>query len=645
MTSSSRTQAHTFIERCLRYLCVTSLLFITACGVEEPRPSYTPEERRTDFPYYSDDSRQGKSGFRSMPWEVWSPGKDLTGQAILDFAILKGDEKAKSGDRQAALDEYTKIDKNRLSAYEKEALALRIASMQLSLRRPREALDTVSNYFTSRSLGPDAVTPEFGLVLAFSYGHSNNLPQSLAWFSRVNSMSPPNSSYSQVARSGAKSFLRAVPIDQFETTASAWERDQFVRTLVAEERQTRSTLGTQYAGTTAPPINEIDITGQGALMPHNVPVSVGLLLPMSGRFGTLGKSTANGIELAFANAAVELGRSAGVNFATRDTTGDPFMTVTQGRELYTTVRPAVVLGPLLSDPASAITDIARESGVPTILFSKKNIFPTGGGVFRLGATADSQVDSLLSAARGTLGLSRFGLIYPSDPNGLEFATSFRLKAAEAGGEILFERMYNKDDPSQMLLIAQELERYKVQAVFFPDSLLMASRFATSLSARFRQETRLLGTASWDDPVQLARFQTSLDNSIFVSPFFTKSERPAIRQFIESYKSRYNQEPDFLAAQGFDAATMALAAMKRSLTGVPFAQALAELGQYEGLTGRIAVSSSGEMQRSFALAEFKNGAVREIVPGGTPSYVYRGDMPVNSGDINVRVGGPAAPGSY
>ena len=71
-------------------------------------------------------------------------------------------------------------------------------------------------------------------------------------------------------------------------------------------------------------------------------------------------------------------------------------------------------------------------------------------------------------------------------------------------------------------------------------------------------------------------------------------------------------PDFLAAQGFDAATLALQALKRAQSQqVTFSSALRGIDAYDGLTGRVYIGSDGELRRSFAVLQLSGEDVIEL----------------------------------
>ena len=611
----------------LKIFLIGSFLTLLGCSTTDNGDKYTGQDQALEFPYRVGKEVDGATqpAKKVFPWEIWTPNKDLEGLPLVNFAILAGDESMRQGNRERALQEYLAVDRRRLLPQEQEALSLRIASTQLSLGDNKAALATISEFFASRQESADYVSAPFSIVLAFAYGRSNQLDQSLAWFSRAHKLAGQNRSIDQIVAYGVRSSLRNIPSDQFEKISAVWEQDGYIRELIAKEREFRSHVGTQLA------TQENQDYGTLNQQPINTnAINVAVLLPLSGKFAALGRSTANGIELSLSGAAINAGSDGSastVGLVVRDTTGDALVAASQVREVSTANNPAVIIGPLLSDAAQSAAEMARQNRVPLLAFSKKNAFATGQGVFRLGATASSQVDSILRLSHGAWNLNRYAVVYPSDANGVEFASAFKSQVVSLGADLTIERAYTKDDNTSFLAIAQEIEKSQVQAVFFPDNILAASRFFSNFNPAFREKIKIFGTANWDNLNQLSRFQNVLNGATFVSPFFLRSQRPVVAKFIEAYRAKYNQEPDFLAAQGFDAGTMVFAALERSAReGSFFAQALSEIGTYEGLTGRIVISPSGECTRTYSLVEFKDGGISEIgISEANPAYVMRGDV--------------------
>ena len=533
-----------------------------------------------------------------LPWEVWPANRLLTGSPIRSSDLLVAEKALTEGNRKEALDAYKKAAKVKRVPEEQELIVYRVASLQLALGQPKEAIGTMSRFFKALGEDESGVDPRFALVFGYAYGADHQLDQSIAWFLRAREGRPRIAALEQSAENGVRDLFRSMTDEQLDAVGSAWRSDSFVYGLAGEERELRSRP--EYAahtGSQAPfwekPVQK---SAPAAAVASNKSI-VGAILPLSGPFAPLGNAAKQGIELAYMGKPVTLlfrddgVKGAGADIATRELYG-------QGASF--------VFGPLITESAALSASVAREVRLPLLAFAKGSEFTPGDGVYRLGPTVASQVGSLMNAVYQQLGYRRIAIVYPDDIAGQEFALRFKDELARLNLQPVLERSYRKGDTGAFLAIAQEVDQLTPDAVFFPDSPTMASRFFSNL----RHRARPLGTASWDNSNELQQSRTVLEGAIFVSPFYARSERSEVQQFIASYQAKYGQKPDFLAAQGFDAAMLVQEAARRagneSLGG-----ALETITAYDGLTGLARVEGSGEVVRTFSVISLEGGNLKEL----------------------------------
>jgi len=563
------------------------------------------------------------------PWEVWSRGVNMQGAAVNSRHIVEGDNYYFQGLRDRAFGSYQEAGKEGLSPSDREALTYRMAALELTAGKPEDSLLTLSGYFNETQRLVDDVDGRFSILFAYAYARSGDINQALAWFSRANRLGEKISS-----SAGVRKVLQSVPESRFYRLSETWSHDAFVNTMVGEERNRRSQPG--YTGPTQSGLqgnfwehDQSDHSREQHVGPYDRPsaitserVGVSVILPLSGRFGALGRSLKNGVELAH---EAEGGERIQFNFA--DSAGDPHIAERHARAPGNSDHSRVIIGPLLATSAEAVSNYVRQTqGIMQLAFSKSSNFVPGQNVFRLGPTAESQVESLLSESSTRLGLTRYAMVYPENSIGQEFAPVFREELAKRGLDLVFEASYRGESGADFLAIAEELERRTdVQAIFMPDNLEMGARLFTSLSPEYRRRVRPLGAANWDNPLRLQHSKTALEGAVFVSPFFLGSEREIISRFVQVYRDRYREAPDFLSAQGFDAATMVIAAINRSLDeGRSVTNSFHLIGGYEGLTGAISVSPNGELLRQFTVVQMRQGEITELPRAETPNFVYHGN---------------------
>jgi ABC-type branched-subunit amino acid transport system substrate-binding protein len=206
-------------------------------------------------------------------------------------------------------------------------------------------------------------------------------------------------------------------------------------------------------------------------------------------------------------------------------------------------------------------------------------------------------------------------VYPESANGNEVLHVFKKKLAALGMTPVLEAPYGASDEASILEAAQRLDSAGAQAVLIPDTIEMSVKILTNISTVTRRKLRPLGTALWDNPAKIANSQALFDKAIFVTPFFPQSTRSVVQQFTESYKGRFKSAPNFLAAQGFDAGTLVVAAVRKAARDhLSFSDAFAQLPRYEGVTGPIEILRDGAVQRSFYVVEVTQSGFLESFPG-------------------------------
>ncbi|RIL09410.1 MAG: hypothetical protein DCC75_06580, partial [Proteobacteria bacterium] len=545
----------------------------------------------------------------SYPWEFWAASRDLQGNPMTNRALLEGDQYFTAGKRDLALKSYQTAQVEKLSPSEKEALTLRLAGLELGFDRADKALDLLSTYFRAIGAGEDQVDGRFSILFGYAYGRAGDLNQSLAWFSRAYRQGSgtkasaariiSGTSFQKPAERGVRSLLAALSERDFEKLGETWGSDAFINNMIGQERLKRS--GPSHIAIASTRLRFWDALsdraefGAGQEGEKHEYAAIGVLLPLEGQYAPYGLALKNGMEMVF--------ESSHITAVYKDYSGDAAKAAAAARELIYKDKVEVVLGPLLSEAALQVSEVVRESGKSMITFSKSPNLEIGDGIYQLAPTPESQIESLVSAAQEG-GLKKTAMIYPDDIGGVEFANLFRDSVRQAGLELAYEASYHKGDFSNFLALASEIESKDIDALFFPDNLQTASRFFSSLSGTFM---RPLGTANWDSATELQQAKVVLDGALFVSPFFARSDRQEMQTFFIAYQGRFGSKPDFLAAQGFDAATLVKEALSNAVSErLSFEDALNSLGIYHGLTGAIEIDQNGAIRRRFEVAKLHQG---------------------------------------
>lgn len=342
--------------------------------------------------------------------------------------------------------------------------------------------------------------------------------------------------------------------------------------------------------------------------------TIGVLLPLSGRFAAYGLSVQQGVELA---------RSVGtmpqpVRFDFRDTAGDAVGIAPLMQELAAAPGVEAIIGLLSGGDADAAAAVAEHQEMPLILLAPRER-TTGGYVFQNALTAGTQVRVLADHAVKGHGLQRFVILHPDNRYGELFAGLFQAAVERHGGLVLACRSYPAgavDLRETLQALAADVRRGgsgPPEALFLPDDAQQVAQIIPQLGFSRLDQLQLLGTSAWSNPELVRLAGPQIEGAIFVDGFFADSPNSEVRDFVTRFQEVYGAPPGLLAAQGYDTARLLLTLLARSSQGdhKVLRQALNDLRGFSGVTGETRFGPQGEAEKSLFLLQVQAGAVVQI----------------------------------
>lgn len=168
---------------------------------------------------------------------------------------------------------------------------------------------------------------------------------------------------------------------------------------------------------------------------------IGCILPLTGKYESIGRQALNGIEYALAAFAKREGVHS-IKILIKDSASDPDLAKQAVRELADS-QVSAIIGPIITAEAAAIQ--AQELRVPIIVMTqKRDITDVGDYVFRNFLTPKMQIKALVEYVVGVLGEKRFAILYPDESYGDVFMNLFWDEVTDAGGQIVGVEAYNPE---------------------------------------------------------------------------------------------------------------------------------------------------------------------------------------------------------
>jgi len=337
---------------------------------------------------------------------------------------------------------------------------------------------------------------------------------------------------------------------------------------------------------------------------------VGLIVPLSGRYGEYGTAVKDGVNLAFTEYNKTTTNK--IKLITEDTKGDIIDAIKATIRLIDTSQVIGIIGEVLSGPTSAAAGVANLKAVPFLspTASEERISTLGPYIFQLSQSISWQGAALADCAVNKLGMKTLGVMYPNDPTWAAVAEAFVQQAKNLGARVAVSVSY-EPGTTDFKAQAETLKAGKVQAVFIPatpnDIIMIAPQLVYN-----QLKVQLLGSDGWGDPKVTSKGGTYVEGAIFATLSSGSSLAQAAAKFEESYKKTYGKAPSKLSAQAYDGAKVMLAALQKGAsTREDLQKALNQAdNSSQGASGQYAFGRQGAMPKS-KLMTIRNKTVKDL----------------------------------
>lgn len=395
--------------------------------------------------------------------------------------------------------------------------------------------------------------------------------------------------------------------------------------------------------------------------------SIGCLLPLTGKYGRFGEGVLDAMLLAVRAFQAQEEKGASIRLLIRDTQGDPEVAVRQVKDLADDPNVAGIVGPLRATVAFACADEAQKLGIPIItLTQREEVARVGDYVFQNGLTIRQQVDTLVDYVMDEMGLSSFAVLYPKDSYGMLSKDLFEKKVLDMGGDLISSVSYEEGEtdfqdevrrlvgPEFLREVARrekEREQEKLleegrgddaagegvqsgseagagpdeedveeepvlppfQVLFIPDHFRKVALIAPTLAYYDVDEITLLGTNAWNSSQLVELAGEYVRDAIFADGFFSESNIPYVREFVEDYQRAFQAEPRVLEAQGYDSLLMLEDSFRQASgkTREEVRDALAHMEGYPGLSGYTSFNEDGSAKKRLYILSIVGNHIQQI----------------------------------
>lgn len=292
-------------------------------------------------------------------------------------------------------------------------------------------------------------------------------------------------------------------------------------------------------------------------------IKVGVLSPLTGDVAVYGTAVKNAVELYVNKFNAEGGvNGTPIELVILDEKGDPTEAVNAYNKLVNNDEVVAIIGDVTSTPTFAVAQASVADNMPllTPTATHPEVTTYGKNIFRACFQDPDQSSTMANFAYNELSAKTAAIIYnSSDAYSVGLKDAFIETANELGLEVVATEGYGKDDVAFQAQLTN-INSANPDVLFIPDYYNQCYMIATQAKAMGITAT-LLGVDGTDGVLAIEGADHSvLDGIHFSNHYFVGDTSDIVKNFVQDFKAQYNEDPNALAALGYDAAMIMCAAI-------------------------------------------------------------------------------------
>lgn len=345
-------------------------------------------------------------------------------------------------------------------------------------------------------------------------------------------------------------------------------------------------------------------------------IKVGTNFAMTGGAASYGQGSLKNIRLAID----EINAAGGVLgkklvIVEGDNKSEPTEAAAVTRRLINQEKVVAIIGTAVSSAAIASAPITSEAKIPMIAPSATasgvtvdpngKVFPF---MFRTCMINPFQGGVGAKFAINTLGVKKAAILIDNSTDySKDLTKEFEKAFTEMGGEIILKEGYLAQE-KDFRAVLTKIRQANPEVIYLPGyyneaALIIKQARELGITVPF------VGGDAWDSPalVEIAGAK-ALENTYFTNHYSTQSDNEKSKSFVESYKAKYNENPDAIGAMAYDATYLLADAITRAgvVDSVKIQEALQATDGFKGISGTITFDEFHNPVKSAFMIQYVNG---------------------------------------
>ena len=333
-------------------------------------------------------------------------------------------------------------------------------------------------------------------------------------------------------------------------------------------------------------------------------ITIGTVTTNSGTAAAYGEAEVKGFELAVS----EINAKGGINgkkvkLESMDDKGDATEASGDNNVL-------AVAGPTISATTAAVAPLADQSKLVTIApAATSDSIETGNYLFRTCFKDSYQGEVAARFAAENLKVKKVAVLYGTgDPYSSGVGEAFAKAADKLGLEVVDKESSSSADDTEYSAQLQKIQASGAELLYAPYYYSVAGPYIIPQARSVGFEGYVMGPDGYDG-LKLTGDKSQYNKTYYTTHYSADDNtNTKVQDFIKSYKSKNNAEPNTFAALGYDTIYMIKQAIEKAgenATREDVRNAVAGM-TFDGVTGKFTMDKSGSPTKSVTVLEMKDG---------------------------------------
>ena len=340
-------------------------------------------------------------------------------------------------------------------------------------------------------------------------------------------------------------------------------------------------------------------------------ITIGTVTTNSGTAAAYGEAEVKGFELAVSEINAKGGITGKkVKLESMDDKGDATEASNAYNKLAGDNNVLAVAGPTISATTAAVAPLADQSKLVTIApAATSDSIETGNYLFRTCFKDSYQGEVAARFAAENLKVKKVAVLYGTgDPYSSGVGEAFAKAAEKLGLEVVDKESSSSADDTEYSAQLQKIQASGAELLYAPYYYSVAGPYIIPQARSVGFEGYVMGPDGYDG-LKLTGDKSQYNKTYYTTHYSADDNtNTKVQDFIKSYKSKNNAEPNTFAALGYDTIYMIKQAIEKAgenATREDVRNAVAGM-TFDGVTGKFTMDKSGSPTKSVTVLEMKDG---------------------------------------